>query len=58
MPTTLVRNLAADLRPARRPARLLYAGAAAWLASGLVHLVAPGCQRLGLVGRGLVPASR
>ena len=39
MPATLVRNLAADLRPARRPARLLYAGAAAWLASGLVHLV-------------------
>jgi hypothetical protein len=39
MPATLVRNLAADLRPTRRPARLLYAGAAAWLASGLVHLV-------------------
>jgi hypothetical protein len=39
MPATLVRNLAADLRPIRRPARVLYAGAAAWLASGLVHLV-------------------
>jgi hypothetical protein len=39
MPATLVRSLAADLRPTRRPARLLFAGAAAWLASGLVHLV-------------------
>lgn len=39
MPATLVRNLAADLRPTRRPARVLYAGAAAWLVSGLVHLV-------------------
>jgi hypothetical protein len=39
MPTTLVRNLAADLRPIRRPARVLYAGAAAWIVSGLVHLV-------------------
>jgi hypothetical protein len=36
---TLARGLAADLRPTRRPARLLYAGAAAWLASGLAHLV-------------------
>ena len=39
MPATLVRNLIADLRPIRRPARVLYAGAAAWLVSGLVHLV-------------------
>jgi len=39
MPATLVRNLVADLRPVRRPARVLYAGAAAWLVSGLVHLV-------------------
>jgi hypothetical protein len=39
MPATLVRNLVADLRPTRRPARVLYAGAAAWLVSGLFHLV-------------------
>jgi hypothetical protein len=39
MPATLVRNLVADLRPVRRPARVLYAGATAWLVSGLVHLV-------------------
>jgi hypothetical protein len=39
MAATLVRNLVADLRPVRRPARVLYAGAAAWLVSGLVHLV-------------------
>jgi hypothetical protein len=39
MPATLVRNLVADLRPARRPARVLYAGAAVLLVSGLVHLV-------------------
>jgi len=39
MPATLVRNLIADLRPVRRPARVLYAGAAAWLVSGLVHLI-------------------
>jgi hypothetical protein len=39
MPATLVRTLVTDLRPTRRPARVLYAGAAAWLASGLVHLV-------------------
>ena len=39
MPATVVRNLVADLRPVRRPARVLYAGAAAWLVSGLVHLV-------------------
>jgi hypothetical protein len=38
MPATLARTLVADLRPARRPARVLYAGAAFWLASGLVHL--------------------
>jgi hypothetical protein len=38
MPATLVRDLVADLRPTRRPARVLYAGAAFWLASGLVHL--------------------
>ncbi len=35
---TLARDLVADLRPTRRPARVLYAGAAFWLASGLVHL--------------------
>ena len=39
MPAPLVRNLLADLRPVRRPARVLYAGAAAWSVSGLVHLV-------------------
>ena len=39
MPATVVRHLVADLRPTRRPARVLYAGAAAWLVSGLVHLV-------------------
>ena len=39
MPATLVHNLVADLRPVRRPARVLYAGAAAWLVSGLAHLV-------------------
>ena len=39
MPATVVRDLVADLRPIRRPARVLYAGAAAWLVSGLVHLV-------------------
>ena len=39
MPSPLIRNLVADLRPSRRPARVLYAGAAAWLVSGLVHLV-------------------
>ncbi len=39
MPPTLLPNLVADLRPTRRPARVLYAGAAAWLVSGLVHLV-------------------
>jgi hypothetical protein len=38
MPATLVHDLVADLRPTRRPARVLYAGAAFWLASGLVHL--------------------
>jgi hypothetical protein len=38
MPATLVRDLVADLSPARRPARVLYAGAAFWLLSGLVHL--------------------
>jgi hypothetical protein len=38
MPATLARTLVADLRPTRRPARVLYAGAAFWLASGLVHL--------------------
>jgi hypothetical protein len=35
---TLLRDLAADLRPARRPARVLFAGAAAWLAVGLFHV--------------------
>jgi hypothetical protein len=38
MPATLVRDLVADLSPVRRPARVLYAGAAFWLLSGLVHL--------------------
>ena len=38
MPATVVRNLVADLRPIRRPARVLYAGAAAWLVFALVHL--------------------
>jgi hypothetical protein len=35
----LLRGLVADLRPVRRPARVLYAGAAFWFASALVHLV-------------------
>jgi hypothetical protein len=35
---TLLRDLAADLRPVRRPARVLYAGAAAWFAVGLFHV--------------------
>jgi hypothetical protein len=35
---TLIRGLAADLRPNRRPARVLFAGAVFWLASGLFHL--------------------
>jgi hypothetical protein len=39
MLATVVPNLVADLRPSRRPARVLYAGAAAWLVSGLAHLV-------------------
>jgi hypothetical protein len=38
MPATVVHDLVADLRPARRPARVLDAGAAFWLLSGLVHL--------------------
>jgi hypothetical protein len=38
MTATLVHDLVADLRPTRRPAQVLYAGAAFWLASGLVHL--------------------
>jgi hypothetical protein len=38
MPATFVCDLVADLRPTRRPARVLYAGAAFWLVSGLVHL--------------------
>jgi hypothetical protein len=38
MPATFVRDLVTDLRPTRRPARVLYAGAAFWLISGLVHL--------------------
>lgn len=37
--TTLIRELAGDLRPIGRPARLLYAGGAFWLGSALVHLV-------------------
>jgi hypothetical protein len=35
---TLLRDLVADLRPTRRPARVLFAGAAAWFAVGLLHL--------------------
>lgn len=38
MLSPMVRDLVAELRPVRRPARVLYAGAAFWLASGLVHL--------------------
>ena len=38
MTATLVHDLVADLRPTHRPARVLYAGAAFWLASGLIHL--------------------
>jgi len=39
VPASSLRDLVADLGPTRRPARVLYAGAAAWLASALVHLV-------------------
>jgi hypothetical protein len=35
---TLLADLVADLRPSRRPARVLFAGAAAWFAVGLLHL--------------------
>lgn len=37
---TLVTELVRELKPVRRPARVLYWGAAFWLASALVHLVA------------------
>lgn len=33
-----IRQIAHDLRPVRRPARLLYRGALFWLASGLFHI--------------------
>jgi hypothetical protein len=39
VPATFVRDLISDLRPVRRPARVLYAGAAFWLASALFHTV-------------------
>jgi hypothetical protein len=38
MQAAWVRDLVADLRPKRRPARVLYAGAAFWLTSALIHL--------------------
>jgi hypothetical protein len=36
--SSLVANLISDLRPMRRPARVLYAGTAFWLVSAAVHL--------------------
>jgi hypothetical protein len=38
MLATLISDVVADLRPRRRPARVLYAGAAFWLTAALVHL--------------------
>jgi hypothetical protein len=38
----LTRHLIEELRPIRRPARVLYMGAAFWMVSALVHLVALG----------------
>ncbi|HVR79169.1 MAG TPA: hypothetical protein VMS99_12360 [Acidimicrobiia bacterium] len=38
----LIRHLIEELRPIRRPARVLYLGAAFWMVSALVHLVALG----------------
>jgi len=38
----LARHLIRELRPVRRPARVLYMGAAFWTASALVHLIALG----------------
>jgi hypothetical protein len=38
VPPTLVRDLVADLRPIRRPARVLFTGAVAWLVVGLLHV--------------------
>jgi hypothetical protein len=35
---TQIRDLARDLRPMSRPARLLYGGAAFWLVAGLFHI--------------------
>lgn len=40
----LARHLIQELRPMRRPARVLYLGAAFWMASALVHLVALGAD--------------
>jgi hypothetical protein len=40
----LARHLIQELRPVRRPARVLYLGAAFWMASALVHLVALGAD--------------
>lgn len=36
--STAIRNVLADLRPVRRPAKILYAGAAFWLVSAAIHL--------------------
>jgi hypothetical protein len=38
MLSTPISDVVADLRPRRRPARVLYAGAAFWLTSALIHL--------------------
>jgi hypothetical protein len=40
----LARHLIQELRPIRRPARILYMGATFWMASALVHLVALGAD--------------
>ena len=37
--TKIIRQLADDLRPARKQARLLYWGAAFWLTIGAIHLI-------------------
>jgi hypothetical protein len=40
----LTRHLIEELRPIRRPARVLYLGAAFWMVSALVHLIALGAD--------------
>lgn len=47
---TLARELVRELKPVRRPARVLYWGAAFWLASAVVHLVALGADNWAWAG--------